>query len=115
MNIFLSDLAFNQPAHQVSVAHGGVASHAVDGDKCTNYFTGACMHTDYANDSWWRVDLGASLPVREVVIVYRNCAPVEKCGIYMNAFEIRIGKAVLVLTQLRSSAQFCEETVITVD
>ena len=88
-----SDLALNQPATEVSEAWGGVASHAVDGDKRTNYGSGTCIHTAFANDAWWRVDLNASLSIAEVVIVNRLCSVAEGCATFMNAFEIRIGKA----------------------
>ena len=91
MNIFLLDLAFNQPATQASVFAGGVASRAVDGNKNTNWNQDSCMHTNEQNDPWWRVDLGASLPIAEVVIVNRLCIP---CLNDMNAFEIWIGKAI---------------------
>ena len=84
------DLALNQPASQISTFAGGVASRAVDGKTSTDYFKeNGCTHTDYATDPWWRVDLGTSLPVAEVVIINRDCG---SCGVYSSAFEIRIGK-----------------------
>ncbi|XP_068677377.1 receptor-type tyrosine-protein phosphatase S-like isoform X3 [Montipora foliosa] len=85
------DLALNQPAGQVSTAWGGVASRAVDGDTTTNYASKTCTHTDYAKDAWWRVDLGAPVPVAEVVIVNRYCTPAEKCAAFMDSFQIKIG------------------------
>ena len=91
VNIFLSDLAFNQPTDQVSVSYGGVASRAVDGNNNTDWSRGSCMHTEEEKDPWWRVDLGASVPVAEVVIVNRLCVP---CRNHMEAFEIRIGKVI---------------------
>ena len=93
----LTDLAFNQPATQVSVDHRGVASRAVDGNNSTDYGSNSCMHTDYADDPWWRVDLGESIPVATVVIVNRNCPPEHGCADFMRTFEIRIGKAISVL------------------
>ena len=92
-----SDLALNQSATQVSVAHGGAASRAVDGNNNTDWSSDSCMHTDFADDPWWRVDLGASLPVATVVIVNRNCPPSHGCSDYMRRFEIRIGKGISVL------------------
>lgn len=92
-----SDLAVNQQATQVSVGHGGVASRAVDGNNRTDYGSNSCMHTNYADDPWWRVDLGESLPVATVVIVNRDCPPAHGCADFMRTFEIRIGKAILVL------------------
>ena len=97
VNIILLDLALNQPAAQVSEAHGGKASRAVDGNKNTAWEGNSCMHTNLEKDPWWRVDLGASLHVAEVVIVNRLCGG---CGNDMNAFEIRIGKAILNFTLL---------------
>ena len=94
MNIFLLDLAFNQPATQASVFDGKGASLAVDGNKNRDFSQGSCIHTNQQNDPWWRVDLGASLPVAEVVIVNRLCASFSPCANHMNAFKIRIGKAI---------------------
>ena len=88
------DLALNQSAEQVSEAWGGKPSRVVDGDKRTNWGSGTCAHTDWANDTWWRVDLGAPVPVAEVVIVNRMCNPYEGCAAYMDSFQIRIGKAI---------------------
>ena len=91
MNIFLLDLALNQPATQTSVFAGAGASRAVDGNKNTDWNQGSCMHTKFENDPWWRVDMSASLPIAEIVIVNRLCPP---CTNDMNAFEIWIGKAI---------------------
>ncbi|XP_068677378.1 receptor-type tyrosine-protein phosphatase T-like isoform X4 [Montipora foliosa] len=88
---YTRNLALNQPAGQVSTAWGGVASRAVDGDTTTNYASKTCTHTDYAKDAWWRVDLGAPVPVAEVVIVNRYCTPAEKCAAFMDSFQIKIG------------------------
>ena len=89
----LLDLALSQQAEQVSTAHGGKASRAVDGDTSTDWESDTCMHTDWANNAWWRVDLGAPVPVAEVVIVNRNCEPKEGCAAFMDSFQIKIGKA----------------------
>ncbi|XP_068725987.1 uncharacterized protein [Montipora capricornis] len=88
---YTHNLALNQPAEQVSTAWGGVASRVVDGDTRTNWASKTCMQTDWAKDAWWRVDLGASVPVAEVVIVNRYCTPSERCAAYMDSFQIKIG------------------------
>jgi len=85
-------------AFQVSVFNGAGPSLAVDGNKNRDYSQGSCIHTNLENDPWWRVDLGASLPVAEVVIVNRLCASFFPCASRMNAFEIRIGKAIFYFT-----------------
>ena len=93
VKIFLFDLALNQNATQASVYYGSPgASVAVDGNKNRDYSQGSCIHTQPQKDPWWRVDLGDSLPVAEVVIVNRLCIPA--CTNHMTAFEIQIGKAV---------------------
>ena len=96
VNIFHLDLALHQNATQVSVysevGKSGVASLAVDGNKNRDWNQGFCIHTASQTDPWWRVDLGASLPVAEVVIVNRLCT---SCTNHMKAFEIRIGKAII--------------------
>ena len=101
------DLALNQPASQVSTVHGGVASRAVDGKTTTSYSQDSCTHTDFANDPWWRVDLGSSLPVAEVVIVNRACA---YCGDWMLAFDIRIGKLSMMMKANPHLLNFVSET-----
>ena len=95
VNIFLLDLALNQPASQASVYDGKGASLAVDGNKNTDFSQGSCIHTNTQKDPWWRVDLGASHPVAEVFIVNRLCT---SCTNDMDAFEIRIGKAIFYFT-----------------
>ena len=87
-------MALNQPASQVSLAHGGVASRAVDGKNTTEYSQGSCTHTDFATDAWWRVDLGTPLPVTEVIIVNRQCG--GDCAKFMDSFEIKIGILLLI-------------------
>ncbi|XP_068677363.1 uncharacterized protein [Montipora foliosa] len=88
---YTHNLALDQPAEQVSTAHGGAASRAVDGDTRTNWDSNTCMHTYYAKDAWWRVDLGAPVPVAEVVIVNRYCSPGLDCVTFMDSFQIKIG------------------------
>ena len=77
----------------------------MDGKTTTDWSEGSCTHTNYATDAWWRVDLGTSLPVAEVVVVNRDCG---SCGAYLSAFEIRIGK-----TCSSSSLCSCSRVVVT--
>jgi len=73
----------------------------VDGKTTTAYGNGSCTHTDYSTDPWWRVDLGISLPVGEVVIVNRACG--GECGTRLRNFEIRIGKLSMTMKQALTS------------
>ena len=50
----------------------GVSGNAVDGNPDTDFQNGHCSHTNAANPSWWRVDLGEDhVPVSEIFIVNR--------------------------------------------
>ncbi|XP_015753380.1 PREDICTED: uncharacterized protein LOC107333133 [Acropora digitifera] len=93
---YLPNLALNQPATQASVFGRSWAFLAVDGNKNTDYSQGSCIHTQMQTDPWWRVDLGASLPVAEVVIVNRLCT--SPCENQLTAFEIRIGNDTISYT-----------------
>ena len=73
----------------------------MDGKITTHYSQGSCTHTVYANNAWWRVDLGLSLPVAEVVIVNRACS--QECAGFLSAFEIRIGKILVTMKAKRNS------------
>ena len=86
VNIFLLDLAVNQPATQASVYGGSVASRAVDGNKNRDWGLDSCIHTQVQKDPWWRVELGASLSVAEVFIVNRFCT--HHCA---NDLHLRFG------------------------
>ena len=55
-----------------SSAATGVSGNAVDGNPDTDFQNGHCSHTNAADPSWWRVDLGKNLvPVSEIFIVNR--------------------------------------------
>ena len=65
----------------------------MDGNPNNQWGGGSCTHTDFATDPWWRVDLGSSFPVAEIVIVNRLCNVGSECAGFMNSFEIRIGES----------------------
>ena len=101
------DLALNRPASQINTVHGGVASRAVDGKTTTAWSRGSCTHTEYSTDPWWRVDLGSSLPVAEVVIVNRACT--RECATYLTNFEIKIGKLSITMKASPHQLHFVSE------
>ena len=84
------DLALSQSSTQSSTEHGGASSRAVDGKTSKDYNLGSCTHTKIESNPWWRVDLGSSRPVGEVVIVNRDCT--GACADLLKGFEIRIGE-----------------------
>ncbi|KAL9950701.1 hypothetical protein ACROYT_G043242 [Oculina patagonica] len=82
------NLAFGKQTSQISTDHGGVSSRAVDGNSDTNIYSGSCTHTRWANQPWWRVDLGQVEPVSEVYIVNRGDG---LWSFRLSNFEIRVG------------------------
>jgi hypothetical protein len=85
-----TNLALQSSTTQSSTEHGGASSLAVDGDivnvddvggrsTCTKTRTGQ------SEVSWWRVDLGTSSIIEEVVIIGKNN------DIGSNRLEVRVG------------------------
>jgi hypothetical protein len=67
-----SNVAEGRPATQSSVAYGGEASRAVDGNGLDgNWGSASCTHTDTHGPSWWQVDLGQVQDIRAVQIANR--------------------------------------------
>jgi len=71
-----ANIALNKPAFQVSQWPGNsvdaVASLAVDGNTASNFNDGSCTHTDYTQNAWWAVDLGAASAISSVTITNRG-------------------------------------------
>ena len=68
----LNLLSQGKPTH---VSHGatGHCNHncgykVVDGNTATNWGSGTCMHSDHANDNYWRVDLGHQYEIDNVQV-----------------------------------------------
>jgi putative heme-binding domain-containing protein len=60
-------------AKQISTAHGGDASRAIDGNISGNYGDGGQTHTaENIGNPWWEVDLGAEFPISSIVIYNRT-------------------------------------------
>ena len=67
-----SNLAEGHPATQASIAYGGAASNAVDGNGLDgSWGSGSCTHTDGRGPTWWQVDLGEVKNIRAVQLVNR--------------------------------------------
>ncbi|KAK7888849.1 hypothetical protein WMY93_024409 [Mugilogobius chulae] len=52
------NLALKGKASQSSINHNGIAYNAIDGSRQSSFDLGSCMHTDWENSPWWRLDLG---------------------------------------------------------
>jgi len=70
-----TEVAQGKPTSQstTAVAHGGVASRAVDGKTGMNDWNSkSCTHTDREALNWWQVDLEAEYPIERIEILGRN-------------------------------------------
>ncbi|KAL9950688.1 hypothetical protein ACROYT_G043227 [Oculina patagonica] len=72
VNLALGKPTDQSPTYINSSSASGVSGNAVDGNADTDFSNGHCSHTNAANPSWWRVDLGENLvPVADIYIVNR--------------------------------------------
>jgi len=70
----VENLALKRPTQQSSTAENGAASakRAVDGDTNGDFKKGSVSHTNFEENPWWQVDLGADFAVEEVRIWNRT-------------------------------------------
>uniref|UniRef100_A0A8C1V652 Si:ch73-359m17.2 n=1 Tax=Cyprinus carpio TaxID=7962 RepID=A0A8C1V652_CYPCA len=82
------NLALNARVVQSSLGHPqGVAEHAVDGNRDSNYAKGSCTHTEAEFNPWWRADLGNVYSISNVSITNRG----DCCKERLRGAQIRIG------------------------
>ncbi|KAK2913254.1 hypothetical protein Q8A67_001653 [Cirrhinus molitorella] len=67
----------------------GVAEHAVDGNRDTNYKKGSCTHTKQELNPWLRIDLGNVYSISKVAITNRE----DCCKERLKGAQIRIGNS----------------------
>ncbi|CAJ0965836.1 unnamed protein product [Ranitomeya imitator] len=76
-----TNVARNGEASQVSdyeTPIAALAKNAIDGISDTDFYKGSCIHTEYAKDAWWKVDLKQNYRISNVVLTNRmDCCP---CG-----------------------------------
>lgn len=63
-----ANVAKGATATQSSVAFGGDAARAVDGNTDGNFDAASVTHTSESDDPWWEVDLGRPITVDKVVL-----------------------------------------------
>ena len=66
------NIAAHKSASQSSIAYGGDASRAVDGNRDNDYGHHSVTHTDFQDHSWWKVDLEKEESVGTVRIYNRG-------------------------------------------
>ena len=72
------NIASHKPASQSSIAYGGEASRAVDGNRDNAWNHRSVTHTDFQDHSWWKVDLEKEESVGTVRIYNRGDGDVAK-------------------------------------
>ena len=72
------NIAAHKPASQSSIAYGGDASRAVDGNRDNAWSHRSVTHTDFQDHSWWKVDLEKEELVGTVRIYNRGDGNVAK-------------------------------------
>ena len=72
------NIAAHKPASQSSIAYGGDASRAVDGNRDNAWSHRSVTHTDFQDHSWWKVDLEKEESVGTVRIYNRGDGDVAK-------------------------------------
>eukprot|EP00058_Branchiostoma_floridae_P027354 XP_002612845.1 hypothetical protein BRAFLDRAFT_118409 [Branchiostoma floridae] len=81
------NIALNRQAEQSSIAYRGAPGRAVDGDDSPLYRDRSCTHTKTEANPWWRVDLGKSECVHQVVVTNRK----DCCSNKLNGFTVYVG------------------------
>lgn len=66
------NIATNGVANQSSVALGGVAKRAIDGNTDGQWTSGSVSHTKTESNPWWELDLGSPQAVDRVQVFCRN-------------------------------------------
>ena len=86
--LFQGNIARGKPTKQISTAHGGVSSRAVDGNKNSQWGGRSCTHTNRDKKPWWRVDLASIQKVKKVQLTNRG----DCCETRLRQIEIKVGK-----------------------
>ena len=82
------NVAPNGTATQSSVASGGVAKRAIDGNTKGSYGAGTSTHTrEPDKDPWWEVDLGQSYPIESITVWNRTDG---RLGRRLNRFSLTV-------------------------
>lgn len=81
-----NNLALGKSATQSTTAYNGAASRAVDGNTSGVWNQGSVTHTSNSSQPWWKVDLGSTKSIGDVVVWNRtNC-----CATRLDNFYIEV-------------------------
>jgi alpha-L-fucosidase 2 len=90
------NLALHKSAGQSSTAFGGAAGRAVDGNTGGSYGGGSVTHTDFQDEAWWQVDLGAAEPISRISIWNRT----DCCAERLTDFYVHVSESPFASTSL---------------
>lgn len=92
-----TNVAFNKPATQSSINQGGIADRAVDGNTSGNFYEDYSISlTNWENNAWWEVDLGAVYDIQDIKIYNRTDADMDQ----LKDFHIFVSDVAFVDTDL---------------
>jgi putative heme-binding domain-containing protein len=82
------NVARNGKATQSSVAHGGTANKAIDGNRNGTFNEGGQTHSREGEDNpWWEVDLGKEYPIDSIEVYNRTDG---NLGSRLNNFTLKV-------------------------
>ncbi|MEX2214311.1 MAG: PVC-type heme-binding CxxCH protein [Phycisphaeraceae bacterium] len=82
-----ANVARGKPAKQSTVANGGTADKAVDGNTNTVFGAGSATHTnENSKNPWWEVDLGAEYAIDSIKIWNRT----DCCSDRLQGFSLKV-------------------------
>ena len=81
------NVAIGKSVSQSSLASGGVASRAVDGETNGTWDRHSVTHTNYESEAWWEVDLGSIHRIEKIAIWNRRELPERLSNFYVLVSE----------------------------
>ena len=94
------NLALNKEATQSSLAYGGEATYAVDGNTDGTFQNDSVTHTETEAQAWWQVDLGSTEYISHINIFNRT----DSCCISrLSDFYVLVSDAPINATNLDES------------
>ncbi len=79
-----TNIAIGKISNQSSTQAGGVSGRANDGDTNGNFWNGSVAQTNWSNQPWWEVDLGAVTSIENINIWNRT----DCCGSFFKDFYV---------------------------
>ncbi|XP_077990552.1 uncharacterized protein LOC144444875 [Glandiceps talaboti] len=85
--LHLGNVALGKSASQSSNWQGSYPYRVIDGNTNGNWSENSCTQTNNDTDPWWKVDLGQTFPVYQVIVTNRH----DCCKDRLLSAEVRVG------------------------